>query len=419
MKHKIGKNMAQNTLLFFLMISFAVITSCSDSTTGTDPEPEDPNQNEEPSETIGNLEVTTNTGGSGSDEDGFTVTVDGDSKSIDLNDTVTFEDLEEGTYSVELSGLAEGCGVDGDNPQSIEVKAEETATAEFELICEQSAAEGTITYVQQIDGAHQIFVMDADGSNKKQVTADTQAGSYAPALSPDGETIAFHRRDNESGFVNKIFTMDIDGENLTQLTFDSGDDKRPTWSPDGTQIAYEASTDDNLSIYVMDADGSNAEAVTDSEGNDHSVTWSPDGILAFVSDRQQDESEDIYQVNPDGSDLEIVIDATSDNGINLFDPVWSPDGEKIAYQGFTRLGHTRIFIADRDGSNADIITSEEFAARQPSWSPDGEYIAFTNLSDGDKTDAIWTIRPDGTLPYRITDDEETHSTYPNWSVTAE
>lgn len=400
-------------ILFFLIsitIPFLLI-SCGDNSTGPEPE--------EPTDTTGVVEVTVSTSGSSSDEDGYTVTIGDEAKDTDPNDTVTFGDLEEGSYSIEMSGLGAGCIIDGENPVTVNVSAGETTETEFDVICDEWELEGTILFAQRVDGISQIFKMNADGSDVQQIT-DTGIEDTYPEISPDGQRIVFVRRDMESGSLdNEIWVMDIDGSNQERLTDNPVSDIRPAWSPDGTQIVFESAFEGSISIFVVDADGGTPQAITDDEGNDHSATWSEDHGIAFVSDRQGDDSADIYVVQPDGTGLDILIDAADDNGINLFEPAWSPDGTRIAYQGFSSLGAAHVFVANADGSSADYITSSELSARQPSWSPDGENIAFTNIAGGNSPHAIWAARADGSQVLKLMDDEADESSFPSWGVTAE
>lgn len=402
--------MYQRKLLFIYLLAVALtglVTSCSDSSTAPEPDPP---------VTTGTLEVTASTTGDGTDEDGYTVAFNDESEPLAANGTVKFEHIEEGTYNIELSGLAMGCTVEGVNPVSVDIVAEGTTSVTFGIICEVSTAEGTIAFSQTVDQQFEILTMKADGSNKQQLTNNTVQDQY-PAISPDGQRIAFVRQDSESPTLdNDIWVMNIDGSNQQMLTENTVDDKRPVWSPDGTQIAFESGKE-SFSIYVMDADGSNETKLTDDEGQDHSATWSPDNGIAFISDRQGDDSADIYRMNSDGSDLKILISAESENGINLFYPAWSPDGSQIAYQGFSSNGASQVFIANANGSNAQMISSQDYSsARQPSWSPDGMYITLLELAGSENSDAIWIVKTDGSNPVRLTDDQATRLGFPDWGI---
>ena len=106
-----------------------------------------------------------------------------------------------------------------------------------------------------------------------------------PSWSPDGTQIAFHsERDGRS----KIYVMDAaDGSNPRPLILERGNDGFPSWSPDGTQIAFHYAYTSNVrEIYVMDADGSNSRPLTNSFYADEFPSWSPDGTqIVFHSNR--------------------------------------------------------------------------------------------------------------------------------------
>ena len=81
----------------------------------------------------------------------------------------------------------------------------------------------------------------------------------------------------------EIYVMNTDGSNQQRLTYNSVDDANPTWSPDGTKIAFVTNRDGNYEIYVMNADGSNPQRRTYNTASDGSPAWSHDGTrIAFV-----------------------------------------------------------------------------------------------------------------------------------------
>src|SRR5699024_10896051 len=133
-----------------------------------------------------------------------------ESRSLEINGSVEFKDIEEGSYSVELSGLAAGCTIEGDNPVTVDVVAEETAAVGFDVICKKAAAESKIVFFSDRDGDEEIFLMDPDGSNVQQLT-DNRTSDYHPSVSNDGTQIAFVRGDRS------LVVMDIDGSNVREL----------------------------------------------------------------------------------------------------------------------------------------------------------------------------------------------------------
>jgi Tol biopolymer transport system component len=142
-----------------------------------------------------------------------------------------------------------------------------------------------IVYRDSTRGINQndeIYVMQADGSEKTNLTNDP-ADDWGPAWSPDGAQIAFSST-RANGSLPQLFVMDANGNNVRQLTEREGE--YPSWSPDGSQIVFmsqEPAGGSNYEIYVMNSDGSGLVRLTNSPGSDGWPVWSPDGAkIAFT-----------------------------------------------------------------------------------------------------------------------------------------
>jgi Tol biopolymer transport system component len=218
----------------------------------------------------------------------------------------------------------------------------------------------------------EIFVMNTDGSGVTRLTNGSDNSSFLPTWSPDGRRIAFQSTTFGSfgGGSNAvdIFAMDADGSNVVRLTDDPGFALGPKWSPDGSRIAFSSTRDGDEELYVMNADGSNPRRLTHNPGLDQQPTWSPDGTrIAFTSDRDADpqiDGRDIYVMNAaDGQGLvRLTNDPAYDAG-----PAWSPDGLRIAFAS-GRDG-SGLFVMNADGSG--VVRIRAGFAGPPSWSPIG------------------------------------------------
>ena len=192
---------------------------------------------------------------------------------------------------------------------------------------------------------------------------------FAPTWSRDGSKIAFSSLQNGN---TDIYVMDADGTNITRITNLSDSDHHPDWSPDGTKIAFASNRDGDWDIFVMDTDGTNITRLTDSTAYDIRPAWSPDGTrIAFASDRGGD--LDIFVMDTDGSNITKLTDgAANDNS-----PAWSPDGTKIAFES-DRNGSGDIFVMDPDGTNVAMVTNSIDDESHPAWAPDGGNIVLSS-----------------------------------------
>ena len=171
-------------------------------------------------------------------------------------------------------------------------------------------------------GKSEIFLINADGSNRKQLT-HSKGGSSAttPAWSPDGSKIGFAMPDSPKTAA-RIYVVDPDGNNLKPITTGIS----PQWSPDGRKLTfYRWATENRSSIWIANADGSEPRQITDETSMSLCPRWSPDGNkIVFSSNR--DGHSAIYTVNPDGSGLQRIVYA---NDADFYYPILSPDGTQL------------------------------------------------------------------------------------------
>jgi Tol biopolymer transport system component len=292
----------------------------------------------------------------------------------------------------------------------------------------RAVANGRIAFVRdEGNGWSDIYTMNPDGSNVQRLTNSNQSHYYFdPAWSPDGTKIAFARFSgtyNDSlrlytDAVHEIFVMNADGSDQRRLT-QSQSDSSPTWSPDGTKIAFwrvdSIFMPSSREIFVMNADGSDQRAVA-STSDLLQPAWSPDGLKFAVADLG---TYGISLINVDGSNRTQITQApASFPTFADHDPAWSPDGSKITFircddsndYGCETTSH--LWEVNADGSNPTKLT--DTLAYTHAWSPDGTKIIFGNAqsSGGD----LLVMNPDGSGLTNITNTDGKHEQSPSWQA---
>jgi Tol biopolymer transport system component len=203
----------------------------------------------------------------------------------------------------------------------------------------------------------------------------------APPSSPAARNgrIAFHAQGD-------IYSVAPDGTDLLRLTTDASGNFSPSWSADGSRIAFASYRDGSFEIYVMDADGANQVRLTsntDTFTDDGNPTWSPDGTkIAFHRFIGTPAIWDIYTIDVSSR----VETRLTDLGDQTTNPAWSPDGTRIAFTSYAGCGHC-IYVMNADGSGITQLTNQN--DQFPRWSADGTRIYFG------RNQGIYVMEPDG------------------------
>lgn len=215
--------------------------------------------------------------------------------------------------------------------------------------------------------APEIITVSPDGTSMKQLTQ--ASGSSDPDFSPDGTKIAYSGSPSTVEKYEDIYVMARSGKGKKALTnTDDRNELGPAWSPDGTKIAFlrdQPQTD----LWVMNADnGSGQTQITDDPAVENGLSWSPDGTkIAF------DEDGDIWTIAPNGSGLLNLTDTP--DAIEV-DPDFSPDGEKLAFQGYDGHDFEIYTMNASDGSALTNVTDDNAFEYEPAFSPSGTKIAY-------------------------------------------
>ncbi|MBH0201443.1 MAG: Tol-Pal system beta propeller repeat protein TolB [Nitrospira sp.] len=274
----------------------------------------------------------------------------------------------------------------------------------FRYTGEPGIARTKIAYVSELGTARELFVMDYDGYDPRQLTADGFL-NLMPRWSPDRRFLVFTTYRNRN-------TQDIDmielatGKRWT-LVAQGGLNITPVLSPDGNSLAYSSSHEGNAELYRLDTKTKAVQRLTTHAAGDLSPSWSPSGReLVFTSDRSG--GPQIFLMSADGSNVRRL---TFDGDYNAA-PAWSPRGNWIAYVCRTPKKEYKLCVITPDGQKRVQLTTGLGVDDSPSWSPDGRHLVFSSTVEGKSQ--IYMIDADGKDLERITF-TGTHNSAPSWS----
>lgn len=201
------------------------------------------------------------------------------------------------------------------------------------------------------DSESGVQVGNANGPSVQRI----DESGMNPEWSPTSDTIAFWNWDGTTG---DIFVINANGSGKKQVTDHPDEDREPVWSPDGSRILFHCVDDErNYDLCVVNANGSGRKRLTDQPGSDtHSYSyggssWSSDGSrIVFRS--QRDGDPEVYVMNADGSKQQNLSRSPGADGA----PVWTPDGQRILFVS-TRDGNSEIYTMNADGSGLANLTN--------------------------------------------------------------
>jgi TolB protein len=237
----------------------------------------------------------------------------------------------------------------------------------------------------------EIWVMDADGGNKRRVTNNGSVNLF-PAWSPDGQTLVYT---SFKGGLSELYLL-YRGTRPGRKLIATRDEKfRGVFLPTNGAVAAVVSRQGNTDIYTVTAEGTSPRRLTDNRAIESSPTFSPDGRrMAFVSDRTG--APQVWLKDLDtGAEQRLTY-----NGSYNASPAWSPTGEWIAYAA--QAGNNfDIYIINPEGTFTTPVVTHARSDEDPAWSPDGRKLAFSSNRRGRKE--IYRVDVSGQNTVLLTD----------------
>jgi serine/threonine protein kinase/Tol biopolymer transport system component len=274
-----------------------------------------------------------------------------------------------GTQSGQLTSIWVAPG--GDGSRATQITSSEGSKGGGSLSWTSWTPDGRIVYVSNASGNFDIWVMNADGSDRKQLTFDP-SDDVSPAMTPDGRYIVFASDRAGTASSMELWRMDADGGHPKQLT-DRIEDLGPQCSPDSRWVVYGTVISGKAALWRVSIDGGNPVQLTHKESD--SPVVSPDGkwIACRYWNEQSDSPKHIAVIPFEGGEPIKVFENPQSGFPQRIR--WRPDGRAITYVD-TRGGVSNIWSQPIDGGPARRLTDfKDQLIFAHDWSPDGKQFA--------------------------------------------
>jgi Tol biopolymer transport system component len=206
-------------------------------------------------------------------------------------------------------------------------------------------------------GEKNLWLINSTGLRARNIAEDR--GGYVlgsdPTWAPSGDRLAYVNDDAQS--VSQLSIVDYDGMDAHLITTEGPNDQ-PSWSPAGNQIVFRSMRDGSSEIYVTTPDGASQVQLTTNAQTDAYPTWSPDGTkIAWVG------GTEIWTMNADGSgQAQLTTGAGATRGVS-----WSPDGLRIAFGGIVDGNEDVYAVNASDGGSKQRFTTDQAPEALPDW----------------------------------------------------
>ena len=262
-----------------------------------------------------------------------------------------------------------------------------------------------IAYITKTGKRYALQVADADGYNPQTVVSSNEP-IISPSWSPDGTKLAYVSFEKKKPI---IFVQSLTSGSREILANYKGNNSAPAWSPDGSKLAIVLTYGANSQLYTIGASGGGLKQITKNNGIDTEPAFSPDGHwIYFSSDRGG--KPQIYKVPADGGGASRV---TFEGAYNV-SPRFSPDGRTLAYIR-NDGGKFRVALQDLASGQVQLL-SEGAQDESPSFAPNGRVILYATKVNG--RGALAAVSSDGKVRQRLNDSSGGDVREPAWGPLA-
>ena len=236
----------------------------------------------------------------------------------------------------------------------------------------------------------QIGLQYTDGT-RTSLTSTFPLSAGVPRWSLDGTKIAFHAYPEVNRAVSDVWVMDADGQNKLQLTNTSVREEVPAWTSDG-RIVYCGQSPETLAwgVYRINANGSGLTALINNA--DEFSCWpapASHGTKIAVTRWQASTGMQIWTMDVNGNGLRRVTSGDQASG----QPDWSPTGNDIVFVRDTPDGHQHVWLVHSDGTGLRQLThTADRYESFPNWAPDGSKVLFVG-NEADGPGVIYSVNP--------------------------
>ena len=246
-----------------------------------------------------------------------------------------------------------------------------------------------IAYITKQGAHYELLIAEADGYNPQTIVTSNEP-LLSPTWSPDGTRIAYVSLENRKPVV---YVQSLTTGRRQVLANFRGSNSAPAWAPDGNHLAVTLSRDGSSQIYLINADGSGVQRLMTSPGIDTEANFSPDGrAILFTSDRGG--SPQIYRLTLGGGPVERM---TFDGNYNV-SPRHLPDGKGFV---FVRREGGRFNLAIEDFATRQVqVLTQGGGDESPSVAPNGKLILYASENGG--RGILAAVSSDGRVKQRLT-----------------